>query len=253
MDRGLNPLNPEDLDELLGAYALDALDADEREAVERYLEHNPRARAEVIEHREVAAMLAFSGAAAPDGLWDRIAGAIGDAPVPEFRLPLAPVVPIDRRRRLTSRLALAGAAAAVVVIAALGVTVVNQGHRIDRLNSAMGADAIATGATRALADPQAHLVELRTEQGVLSAQVVLQPDGTGYLVSRDMPALDTDSTYQLWGVVGSQVISLGVLGPAPKVAAFHVSGSPSTLLVTREAAGGVAVTRNTPILSGQLD
>ena len=53
-------------------YALDAVDDDERRAVEDYLAANPRARAEVQQHREVATMLAWSGMDAPEGLWDRI-------------------------------------------------------------------------------------------------------------------------------------------------------------------------------------
>jgi hypothetical protein len=93
---------------------------------------------------------------------------------------------------------------------------------------------------------------LRSERGDLGAQIVLTADGTGYFVGRDLPALTTANTYQLWGVVGSEVISLGVLGPDPKVAAFHVDGQPSQLLVTKEVAGGVAVTSQRPLLSGDL-
>ena len=49
-----------DLDELLGAYALDAVDDDERARVEDYLSINPKAAEEVRQHREVATMLAFT-------------------------------------------------------------------------------------------------------------------------------------------------------------------------------------------------
>ena len=71
-----------ELDELLGAYALDAVDPDERLAVEDYLRINPRARAEVAEHREVAAQLAFEGSEAPPHLWSSIEGAL-DGSQPE--------------------------------------------------------------------------------------------------------------------------------------------------------------------------
>ena len=63
---------------LLGAYALDAVEGDERAAVEEHLLSCARCRAEVAEHREVAALLAHGGADAPDGLWDRIAGNLDD-------------------------------------------------------------------------------------------------------------------------------------------------------------------------------
>src|SRR5947207_307671 len=90
------PLNHAAIEELLGAYALDAVDDDERDAVERHLAECPRCRAEVTEHREVAALLANAGLPAPDGLWDRLAGVL-DAPPPQ--LALAPVPP-PRRGRL---------------------------------------------------------------------------------------------------------------------------------------------------------
>lgn len=61
------------IDELLGAYALDAVDADERLLVERYLIDHPEARAEVGRFQEVAAALAGGEAAEiPDQLWERV-------------------------------------------------------------------------------------------------------------------------------------------------------------------------------------
>ena len=39
------------------------------------------------------------------------------------------------------------------------------------------------------------------------------PDGRGYLVQSDLPSLSAKETYQLWGVVGGQPISIGILGP----------------------------------------
>ena len=89
-----------ELDELLGAYALDAVSDEERRAVEQYLLISPRARQEVAEHREVATMLAWSGMAAPDGLWDRIAANLessGEAPRPTGQL--ASVMALDDDRR----------------------------------------------------------------------------------------------------------------------------------------------------------
>jgi anti-sigma factor RsiW len=64
---------------LLGAYALDALDADDRARVDAYLERDAAARAEVDELRETAASLALAARPsldAPPELWERIAGAI---------------------------------------------------------------------------------------------------------------------------------------------------------------------------------
>jgi anti-sigma factor RsiW len=63
----------EDVAELLGVYALDALEPGEAARVEAHLAACPRCSAEVAGHYEVAGVLANSGAEAPAELWDRIA------------------------------------------------------------------------------------------------------------------------------------------------------------------------------------
>ncbi|MER3453386.1 MAG: anti-sigma factor, partial [Acidimicrobiia bacterium] len=62
-------LSHREIDELLGAYALDAVEPDERAAVEAHLRTCSRCWAEVADHREVAAYLAHSGGPAPEGVW----------------------------------------------------------------------------------------------------------------------------------------------------------------------------------------
>ncbi len=54
MERELTHVEAADL---LGAYALDAVEADEREAIERHLQECPRCRAEVADHRTVASFM----------------------------------------------------------------------------------------------------------------------------------------------------------------------------------------------------
>ena len=110
------PRDPE-LDALLGAYALDALDDDERGAVDAYLEANPTARHEVDELLESASALALApvdDVTAPPAVWDRISATIADAP---------PVVtPLARPRRRVYAGVLA-VAAAIVILALAGVVV----------------------------------------------------------------------------------------------------------------------------------
>ncbi|HEX9546543.1 MAG TPA: zf-HC2 domain-containing protein, partial [Acidimicrobiales bacterium] len=121
--------------ELLGAYALDAIDPDEAELVERHLAVCARCRAEVAEHREVAGLLAYPGAPAPDGVWDRIAGKLQESPPPLRLIPerggeggRVPVAE-NRRRTLGMRIVVAAAAAAVIaVVALLGVEVARLDH-----------------------------------------------------------------------------------------------------------------------------
>lgn len=68
--------NHRDLQELLGAYALDAVDPDEAAELEEHLRSCPQCQAELAEHRSVASLLANTGGPAPAALWDRIAGSL---------------------------------------------------------------------------------------------------------------------------------------------------------------------------------
>jgi len=248
MDR---ELTHDEVTELLGAYALDAVEGDERDAVDRHLNECPRCRAEVGDHRTVASFLGSAGGRAPDGLWDRIAGSLEEAP-PELRL--APVVPITQRRSVSLRVGAAAAAVAAGVIAGLGLEVTHLNHQVDHLAAPERPDtALLSAATQALADPRTQRVSMRSTDGRRSAEVALGSDGTGFLVAEDLPALPSDRTYQLWALANGQKISVGVLGASPHVVAFrYVPSGLSGFAVTDEQAGGVVSTQNAPVVLGNL-
>jgi anti-sigma-K factor RskA len=223
-----------ELDELLGAYALDAVDADERRRVEDYLAINPRAAAEVQAHREVATMLAFTGMDAPDDLWGRIAGEIGEqAPPPGPEL--AKVLSLDhhpRRRRISSIAPwlMSAAAAAVIVFVAIGLA-----------DSADAPDEpLANAVEIARADRDSITTTLVADGSDVVAEAIIDQDGHGYVLARDLPTLPDDQTYQLWGVVeGGDVISLGIFGPNPEIETFTVDGEVAALAITIEQYPGV--------------
>jgi hypothetical protein len=237
--------------ELLGAYALDAVEVDERDSIDRHLDECPRCRAEVADHRTVASFLGSAGGRAPDGLWDRIAGSLEEAP-PELKL--APVVPITERRSVSLRVGAVAAAIAAGVIAVLGVQVVHLNNEVDKMSTSDRADvALGSAATRAFADPQSQRVSMRSTDGTLSAQVALASDGTGFLLGDRLPALPNDRTYQLWALANGQKISAGVLGSEPHVVVFRYAPSGlSGFAVTEEQAGGVVSTQNAPVVLGTL-
>jgi hypothetical protein len=243
MDR---ELSHEELQELTGAYALDAVEPDEREAMELHLLECPRCRAEVAEYREVAAFLAHNGYTAPEGLWDRIAGALEEAPPP---LDLAPVVALPQPRRSPGlRIVAAVAAAAAVVAAFLGVKVIDLDNKLDRFESE---DALARAAFRAQQDPERRTIELADEDGNEGAELVLLPDGTGYVVSDRLDPLSPDRTWQLWAIVDGQAISMGVLGSDPGIASFQAAGEPSAFALSNEVVGG-APQPTAPLYSGNV-
>lgn len=237
MTDGTDDLRTDDmneLDELLGAYALDATDADERRRVQQYLTINPRAAAEVAEHHEAAAMLAFTGMDAPADLWGRIESELREEP-PPLSPELAKVMSIDDhpvRRRSATSFWLGGAAAAAVILV---VAVAWFGF------SSTGDDPldVAYESTLDAADSQA--ADLLAEGSDAAASGVVDADGHGYLDARELPALEPGLTYQLWGVVSEtgDVISLGILGPSPEVEIFSAVTSLDALAITIEEEPGV--------------
>ncbi len=98
----LTQLTDTQLDELLGAYALNAVDDSERDSIERYLARSPRARAEVADHLMVAAALGSTPSEAPLPLWDRIVDQLLDRPNPSESTEPVPSVVIPFERPTTS-------------------------------------------------------------------------------------------------------------------------------------------------------
>jgi anti-sigma-K factor RskA len=229
----------DDIEELLGAYALDAVDPDERRQVEAFLETSPRARAEVDQHREVAALLAFGGGEeAPAGLWDRIAASLEER-APEPGPELAKVLPMKRSKR---RWWLGGlAAAAVAAIAALSVALVASNNEAKNQS-----EAIAAAYNDAKANTANKTIEMKAPDG-RTATAVVEPSGLAYLDGRTLPALPSDKVYQLWAVPAQGApVSLGLVGSRPDISVFGLGGQPAALALSIEAPSG-AVAPTPPV------
>jgi len=231
----------DEIQELLGAYALDAVDPDERSEVEDHLRDCARCRAEVADHRETAAFLAHGGTNAPAALWDRIASSI-DAP---NVVPIAPKLGFGARRarnRWPQAAALVGAAAAVI-IGFLVVQVREQDRRIDRIQAA------SDPFEQAMDERGARVAHLTA--GDTELPVVLTSDGKALLQASALPALGDGRTYQLWGQSGDDLVSVAVLGRDPGLVSFDAEGY-AALAVTDERAPGVVRSQNQPVASGEL-
>jgi anti-sigma-K factor RskA len=254
-------MSHDEASDLLGAYALDAVDGDELTALEEHLETCPRCRAELDSLRDVAAAMGNSVEPTPEGLWSQIALRLPDRqedeqPPPMPRLTQEPRSPFRapasgsprRRRNVVSTIgAIAVAAAAVAVV--LGIGLVRADNNVSNLQDASPA------VSAALQAPGHQVVVLdsstsKTEQ----AKVVVLPSGQGYLVSSTLPSLAKGRTYQLWAIEGNQPISLGLLGGAPSQAAFTMAGSthPSHLSITAEPAGGSVFPTGAIIATGAV-
>ncbi len=225
--------------ELLGAFALDALDADEADYVDVHLRDCPRCRAEVADYRETAALLAFGGVEAPPGIWEKIQASLEEAPP---KLELARVIPIAQSRWRTVGARLTAAAAIVISVVALGVAVL-------RPDQNGGTNPIDAEIAAAAVDPDAVLVNLVSSSGQGSLKVVLL-DGRAYIADHSLPALGEDQTYQLWGQKGDMFVSLGVLGARPERGQVAASGDFEAMAITAEKKPGVAQTTQPAVAAG---
>jgi hypothetical protein len=244
------PSGPQ-IDDLLGAFALDAVDPDERELVERHIALDPVARAEVDEMRETAAVLASlprNDEGAPPGLWDRIAGAITES-ADRAPAPPVPITSAKRRASISARVVMPIAAAAAIIIAVLAVQVIRQSP--DRAGN------LAAAYDHAIKNGAAPIsLQSADANGGVAAEIALQSDGTGYLRADHLAALPQGKTYQLWALVDrgtrQRAISAGVLGRDPQTAAFHVASKPASFAITVEAVPGVVRPSQSPIAVGKV-
>jgi hypothetical protein len=241
MERGMTH---DEIAELLGAWALDAVDPDEAEIVARHLEVCPRCTQEVDGYREAAAALAFVGTSAPDSLWERI-----EARLEEEHPPALDMARITRRpgramparwRRVGPRQAAAVAAVAVaaVVIGVLGVQVAHLRTQVRAV------------ATRPQFEPSAGAVRmtLRSSDQLTVVPAVLAANGDGFVETGNLPALPPGKTYQLWAISGGRRISIGVLGNTFDVSTFSAHGKIDLLAITAEDAPGVERSTQDPVV-----
>ena len=243
-------MSHEEAGELLAAYALDAVDGRECTELEEHLEVCPRCRAELDRLWEVAAAMGNSVEPVPEGLWSTIASRLPAREQDEEPPPMPPLVPerrspfrapSDGRRRPGAPRSPPPPPSPWRPPPSPSCSASRWSRADNRVSDLQAAaakpDATVTAALRA---PGHRLVDLDTGSHTELAQVVVVPSGQGYLVSSQLPPLGAGRTYQLWAIEGTRPISLGLLGGAPRQAAFTMAGStrPSHLSITAEPSGG---------------
>jgi anti-sigma factor RsiW len=236
-------LTPEELESLLGAYALDAVSDDERVRVEEHLRTSPRAAAEVAAYREVLAQLHTEEGIPPPALWDRIAASLEERP-PPLRLEVVR----ERRGRRGRRppgWTIATIAAGMLLLGGLLGLLASQW-------ADSNGDSLAAQVDHARSDPTVRQVALASADKSLLVNALIAADGGAWLEARDLPALDAGHTYQLWGLRDGTPVSLGLLGRDPMIVTFRADGPFGALAVTAEAAGGATAPTTTPVVSGEI-
>lgn len=210
-----------DVWDLLPGYALDALDEDDRRAVERLLESDADARRALDEYHEVVA--AFAVEAEPPArlrasVLDQVRSTPQSAGAPAGP-PAAPAEParadgaapagadvVDLtarrpRRRWTTAVAAVAAAAAIAVPTTIAVQVTAERDRLREQNEIVA---------EMLADPDSSILRGAVEGGGEAS--VLVADGDMLFRADGLPDPGAGRAYQLW-VVGADggVSSAGVL------------------------------------------
>jgi anti-sigma-K factor RskA len=223
----------DDPHDLLAAYALDALDDDERERFERHLEECDECSEQLALLREPVAALAYAaeGPAPPEALRGRIIeGARAE--------PRAPVIRI--RRRNWPLAALAGVAAAAACLAiGLGFWANSLSNSLDSERSARKAyeEFLAGGAT---AKPLigAH------------GSLLVKNDGRAALVVCRLADAPSEKTYEAWVISGETPQPAGLFrggNDCSQVLLTERVPGKATVAVTLERAGG-ATSPTLPIL-----
>ena len=182
----------------------------------------------------VSRMLIESFAPVPPDpeVWDRVAAEISvddqSAPTP-IRSDSA-IAATPSFRSIASRWYAITAVAAALVLVAGGIWIAST-------NTATSTET-AGSVTRELADP---------ETGVVALSLTIHDDGSTSAESAGLAVLDADHTYQLWSVVGDEIVSVAVLGRDPDGVSFRIEADPAVLALTVEKPGGVAVSTQNPV------
>lgn len=221
--------------DLTPAYALDALDAEERVEYEAHLANCDRCRNELASYQETAAALAFAvpAPAPPPALRERVLEA---ARVERTNAERSNVV-VLRPRRLTYALGAVAAAAAAVAVG-VGVWAAQVAGELDRERAVAAV----------LADPDARSVPLRGANG----RVIVTETGQAALVVAGLPPAPEGKTYEVWVFEGDTPRPAGLFdGKAERDVLLLSRPVPPQLdvAVTIEPAGGSQSPTSTPIFS----
>ncbi|GAB3471065.1 anti-sigma factor [Kineococcus endophyticus] len=245
----MNPRDRRDDPLLSAAWALDALDDDERAAYEERLRTHPDERADADALRETASRLSVA-TTPPPHLRAAVLAAVAGTPQEPREELVAPVVDLRTervRRRGPSRWSALVAAAGIVVGAAgvgVGVGVANRSG-----DTVASADQVARQRiTDLLATPGARVATVAATDG--GTATLVQADGRIGVLTAGLPAAGGGRDYQLWLAQGDALTSAGMLhvtsagGSAVVVAA----GSATGVGISLEPARGSAQPTTTPVV-----
>ncbi|HEU4710684.1 MAG TPA: anti-sigma factor [Pyrinomonadaceae bacterium] len=189
----------EDYKAMIPAHALSALDAEEARAMNQHLSECAECRDELADWESTAAALALHAEPVEPSpqVRDRIMSAIRTADAPEK------VVQFAERRSLWTSFGSLGAIAAVVLFAALIVSIVVLWQQNRALKDQM---ARSNEFVKLLTAPGSRMAELAGTVQASGATAKIAYDKTGHamLMAKGLPPAPQGKEYQLWYIVGTK-------------------------------------------------
>lgn len=244
-------MNSAELHTLTGAYAMNALDDEERREFEAHLDECPACQQEVAEFEATAAELGGSLAETPPHhLKSQVMAAISttrqERPVP--RASDDETVVAFPRPRLLDRVLLPAAAILAVLVVGLAATVGNLNARVNELETS------TVRLTDIVAAP-----DLRTwnvNQNGTTARVVYSPtQGQGLFLAAGLQPPPDGKIYELWLIGPDGATPAGLFRGRDGVVSHPMTGDMSAAThigVTVEPAGGSPQPTTDPILVIEL-
>lgn len=228
-----------------GLYALDALEGDDLRRFERHLEINPEAAEEVAGFHETAARLAALRSEQPStALRAEILGKLGEIRQEPVRLDM-----VASRRRARALVRVATVAAAVLLVAAIGLG----GYLLGSSNAPTSNETASADQEVAnlVSKPDTELLRLGAA-GEPSAVLLFSPSGRKAMVMADgMSSPPEGHVYEFWHVRGDDAKNVALFSPDTDGVvrkAMEVELAPGDVVgVTIEPVGG-SDTPTTPMI-----
>lgn len=207
---------------LVGAYALDALDAQQRDEFEAHLDECASCRAEAAELQATAALLGqVAETVPPSGMRSRVLDAVNTVRQD------APIVPLDGPRQqrdqrpqggegIIRRRPVFAAAAAVLVCAVfvLGALYAQTAAKLKGMEEQVAAADAGDDLVAVLAAPDVRMSDVAVPIGGSARFMWSDQRNLGVLVGNRLPAAPSGRTYALWLINDGRAQYAGAFDPA---------------------------------------